>query len=94
MRWMNRLFAALVVLVVLAAPPAAATVWVSAHRPWRRLSADRVRAWLQDPPLDTAILLGVLGIATMLWLLLVVLVGRRLYLRARNAWRRCCGSGR
>jgi len=90
MRWLNRLFTALILLAIILVPPAAAVFWAAHNRPWRRLSisGDQAQAWLQNPLTPTTIVAGAAIAAGLLWLAIVVAALRDLARRASTRWRR------
>jgi len=87
MRWMNRLATALILLLLLAGPPAGAVLW-AAHTGWQWPTAADARAWLDEPLTADTILAGVIITAGLLWLAIVALTVWGITERARLRWRR------
>jgi DNA-binding SARP family transcriptional activator len=87
-RLMNRLATAVIVLAVVAGPPAAITVWALSQRPWPRPTAADLRAWLADPPPQGIVLIIVTAAGLALWLLVTVIVVRTIARTTARAWRR------
>jgi DNA-binding SARP family transcriptional activator len=87
MRWIRSIAAGLIVLAVVAGPPAAVTLWAfSPSGRWP--TAGQARAWLADPLTPPALLVAVLLVAAMLWLILAAAVLRGVLRRLRQGWGR------
>jgi DNA-binding SARP family transcriptional activator len=87
-RWLNRLSHTLIVLAVVAGPPAAVTAWLLTDQPRLRVTAEQVRGWLTDPPPDATALTLIAAAATVLWLLAATLIVRAVVRNTLRAWRR------
>src|SRR5690349_1140065 len=86
-RALNRVASTVLAVLFVVGPPAVAVVWV-AHRPWHRLDAADVRAWVADPPDTAAIWLLVATGGIALWLLTTTLILRAAAHTTARAWRR------
>lgn len=87
MRWMNRLFTAVIVLAVVAGPPLLAAVLL-VHHPWRAPSRSQVERWAQQPLTAGTIVTGCALIAGVAWLLLITYLIRRGIAELRRRQRR------
>jgi DNA-binding SARP family transcriptional activator len=84
MRWINRAGTALIAIVIVAGPPLAVLLRLQAEQ-WSLPTKAQVAAWIEQPQAAVAGLIGSIGIAV--WLLLVVVI-------VRHAWRALCGAAR
>jgi DNA-binding SARP family transcriptional activator len=86
-RWLNRLSHTLIILAVVAGPPAV-VAWLLTHQPRPRVTAAQVRGWLTDPPSDATAFTLIAAAGTVLWLLAATLIVRAVVRNAVRAWRR------
>ena len=87
MRWMNRLATILTILAIVAGPPLLAAAWLQQH-PWRIPTRTQLQAWAQQPLTAGTIIAGCLGIAVVMWLLLIAYLTRRAVNELRRRIRR------
>jgi hypothetical protein len=89
MRWINRLVTAMIVLIVVAGPPLAATVVLVHLRPGRP-TPHQFQAWLREPLTAASIVVGIVAVTAASWLMLVSYLGRETIrvLRLRRRRRR------